>query len=62
VWKVVAADMPLGLNVGDGSTPSGQPRWEAVANGDPGAAKRRELEIAELLRYLSVDMCATLCG
>jgi alkaline phosphatase D len=44
--------MPLGLNVGDGSTPSGQPRWEAVANGDPGAAKGRELEIAELLRYL----------
>ncbi len=52
VWKVVASDMPLGLNVGDGSTPSGQPRWEAVANGEPGAAKGRELEIAELLGYL----------
>ena len=44
--------MPLGLNVGDGTTPSGQPRWEAVANGEPGAAKGRELEFAELLSYL----------
>ena len=52
VWKVVAADMPLGLNVGDGSTPDGQPLWEAVANGEPGAAKGRELEFAELLSYL----------
>jgi alkaline phosphatase D len=49
VWKVVAADMPLGLNIGDGQTPAGQLRWEAIANGDPGAAKGRELEIAELL-------------
>jgi alkaline phosphatase D len=52
VWKVVAADMPIGLNVGDGVTPAGQPRWEAIANGEPGAAKGRELEIAELLRFL----------
>jgi alkaline phosphatase D len=52
VWKVVAADMPLGLNVGDGTTPSGQPRWEAIANGDSGAAKGRELEFVELLSYL----------
>ena len=46
VWKVVAADMPLGLNVGDG------PRWEAVANGEHGSAKGRELEFVELLRHL----------
>jgi alkaline phosphatase D len=52
VWKVVAADMPLGLNVGDGTTPAGQPRWEAVANGEPGAPKGRELEFAELLSHL----------
>ncbi len=52
VWKVIAADMPLGLNVGDGTTPEGQPRWEAIANGEPGAAKGRELEIAELLQHL----------
>ncbi len=43
VWKVVAADMPIGLNVGDG------PRWEAIANGDSGPAAGRELEIARML-------------
>jgi alkaline phosphatase D len=52
VWKVIAADMPLGLNVGDGTLPNGQARWEAVANGEPGGPKGRELEIAELLRHL----------
>jgi alkaline phosphatase D len=52
LWKVVAADMPLGLNVGDGRTAEGLPRWEAIANGEPGAAKGRELEFAELLSYL----------
>jgi alkaline phosphatase D len=52
VWKVVAADMPLSLNVGDGATPDGQLIWEAVANGESGAAKGRELEFAELLGYL----------
>jgi alkaline phosphatase D len=46
VWKVVAADMPIGLNVADGS------RWEAVANGTPGGPLGRELEFAELLRHL----------
>jgi alkaline phosphatase D len=50
-WKVVAADMPLGLNVGDGVV-NGQPQWEAIANGDPGAAKGRELEFVELLGHL----------
>ena len=44
--------MPIGLNVGDGVTSTGQARWEAIANGEPGAAKGRELEIAELLRFL----------
>lgn len=52
VWKVVAADMPLGLNIGDGATPDGQLIWEAIANGESGAAKGRELEFAELLSYL----------
>ncbi|MDH4066997.1 MAG: alkaline phosphatase D family protein, partial [Acidobacteriota bacterium] len=46
-WKVVAADMPLGLVVGH------QPGFhEAVANGDAGAPLGRELEIAGLLRRL----------
>jgi alkaline phosphatase D len=47
VWKVVAADLPLGLIVGDGPG-----RYEAVANGEPGAPLGRELEIADLLRDL----------
>jgi alkaline phosphatase D len=52
VWKVVAADMPIGVNVGDGTTPTGEPRWEAVANGEAGQAKGRELEFAELFSHL----------
>ncbi|MGR3316809.1 alkaline phosphatase D family protein [Roseovarius indicus] len=43
-WKVIASDMPIGLVVGGGQ--------EAVANGDNGAAKGRELEIAQLLRFI----------
>ncbi len=46
-WKVVAADMPLGLVVGH------QPGFhEAVANGDAGPPVGRELEIAGLLKTL----------
>ncbi|MEV7086278.1 alkaline phosphatase D family protein [Streptomyces sp. NPDC093085] len=47
VWKVIAADMPLGLVV-----PDGPENIEAVAQGDPGAPLGRELQIAELLRYI----------
>jgi alkaline phosphatase D len=47
VWKVIAADMPLGLIVPDGAT-----NFEAVAQGDPGAPLGRELQIAELLRHI----------
>ncbi len=46
-WKIVAADLPIGLIVGDGPG-----RYEAVANGDPGAPRGRELEMADLLRHL----------
>jgi alkaline phosphatase D len=52
VWKVVAADMPLGLNIGDGSTAEGLARWEGVANREPGSPKGRELEFVELLSFL----------
>jgi len=45
-WKVIASDMPLGLIVRDGQT-----AFEAVANGD-GPALGRELEIADLLRFI----------
>ncbi|WP_406328275.1 alkaline phosphatase D family protein [Streptomyces sp. NBC_00203] len=50
VWKVIAADMPLGLVVPD--TTEGKPNIEAVAQGDPGAPLGRELQIAELLRFI----------
>jgi alkaline phosphatase D len=46
-WKIVAADMPLGVTV---SHQRG--RHDAVSNGDPGAARGRELEIAALLSAL----------
>ncbi|GAA4217842.1 alkaline phosphatase D [Sagittula marina] len=45
-WKVIACDMPIGLVVRDGET------FEAVANADDGDAKGRELEIAQLLRFI----------
>jgi alkaline phosphatase D len=45
-WKIIASDMPLSLTVADG------PLFEAVANGAPGAALGRELEIASLLRFI----------
>jgi alkaline phosphatase D len=46
VWKVIAADMPIGLHVPDGK------KWEAIANGEDGGPKGRELEIAGLLRAI----------
>jgi alkaline phosphatase D len=51
-WKVIAADMPIGLGAHDGEVRPGVTRWDAVANGDPGPAQGRELEIAELLGFL----------
>ncbi|MFJ7343529.1 alkaline phosphatase D family protein [Streptomyces sp. NPDC101110] len=46
VWKVIASDMPLGLVVPDA------PNIEAVAQGNPGEPLGRELQIAELLRFV----------
>ncbi|MBB3102062.1 alkaline phosphatase D family protein [Azomonas macrocytogenes] len=51
-WKIIAADMPIGLHVPDGKNAQGQVRWEAIANGNNGPALGRELEIAELLNSL----------
>ena len=47
-WKVVAADMPIGLQVPDGKDAQGRDMFEAIANGD-GPALGREIEIAGLL-------------
>ena len=51
-WKVIAADMPLSLHVGDGKDAQGRDRWEGSANGDDGTPLGRELEIARLLREI----------
>ncbi|MFB2920832.1 alkaline phosphatase D family protein [Aerosakkonema funiforme] len=45
-WKVIASDMPIGIIVRDGKT-----AFENFANGD-GPALGRELEIADLLRFI----------
>lgn len=50
-WKVIACDMPIGLQVWD-KVAEDQKYVEAVANGDPGAPRGRELEFAELLRFI----------
>jgi len=51
-WKIIVADMPIGLNIADGFDAQGNPRWEAVANGNDGPAAGRELEIAGLLSFI----------
>jgi len=56
-WKVVAADMPLGLLVGDGRDAQGRDRFEAVANGN-GPVLGREFEIADLLSHLRREKVA----
>ncbi|MDR5866783.1 alkaline phosphatase D family protein [Halomonas koreensis] len=45
-WKVIASDMPIGLNVRDGD------HFEAVANDHAGGPLGREQEIARLLRAI----------
>ena len=45
-WKVIASDMPLSIVVTKG------PEMEAWSNGDDGAPSGRELEVAELLRFI----------
>lgn len=47
-WKVIAADLPIGLIVPDGSAAQ-----EGIAQGDPGAPLGREIDIARVLTALS---------
>lgn len=51
VWKIIAADMPLGLQVGDGTDAQGRPQFENSANGN-GPVLGREFEIADILSYI----------
>jgi alkaline phosphatase D len=46
-WKAIASDMPIGLVIPDGKTGN----FENSANGD-GQALGRELELADLLRFI----------
>ena len=48
-WKVIAADMPIGLLVGDGKTD-----FENGANGD-GTMRGREFDIAEILSFIKAN-------
>ncbi|MFC0386498.1 alkaline phosphatase D family protein [Muricoccus vinaceus] len=53
-WKVIAADMPIGLQVPDGKDGEGRPLFEAIANGN-GPVLGRELEIADLLSAIRAN-------
>lgn len=46
VWKVIAADLPIGLVVPDGAA------FEGIANADPAAPLGRELGLADVLSFL----------
>ena len=48
-WKVIASDMPIGIIVHDNA--AAKSGSEAIAQGD-GPARGRELEIADLLRFI----------
>jgi alkaline phosphatase D len=49
-WKVIASDMPIGVIVWDNFKE--RAGAEAIANGEDGPASGRELEIADLLRFI----------
>lgn len=50
-WKIIAADMPIGLNVPDGTDSQGRAVFENSSNGD-GPVLGREFEIAEVLSFI----------
>jgi alkaline phosphatase D len=49
-WKVIASDMPIGVTV-----PDRPAFWEAIANANAGPPLGRELEIADLLRFIKAQ-------
>ncbi|MFI0357674.1 alkaline phosphatase D family protein [Actinomadura sp. 9N407] len=53
-WKVMAADLPIGLIVPDGTA------QEGIAQGDGGAPLGREREIADLLSYAKKNKVANM--
>jgi alkaline phosphatase D len=53
VWKVIASDMPIGVIVWDDF--KSKKGVEAISNGDSGPAMGRELEFADLLRFIKTS-------
>lgn len=51
-WKVIASDMPISIVVPDLNPDVPPGTFEAWANGDNGMPSGRELEVAELLRFI----------
>jgi alkaline phosphatase D len=51
-WKVIASDMPLSIVVPDLNPDVPQGTYEAFANAEDGAPTGRELEVADLLRFI----------
>jgi len=51
-WKVVAGDMPISIAVPDLNVDVPKGTFEAWANADDGPPSGRELEVAELLRFI----------
>jgi alkaline phosphatase D len=51
-WKVIASDMPLSIVVPDLNPDVPPGTYEACANGDDGRPSGRELEVADLLRFI----------
>jgi alkaline phosphatase D len=49
-WKVISADMPLSLLIFNDS--KNKKGFEGIANNEPGAAKGREMEFAQLLSFM----------
>lgn len=56
-WKVISADLPLGLVVPDGTV-----NQESLANRDAGAPLGKELEIAGVLSAFKRNRVKTWCG
>ncbi len=59
VWKVIAADMPIGLQSVDGVDQLNKPQFESFANGD-GPVLGREFEMAELLAFVKQEKIANM--
>ena len=59
VWKVIAADMPIGLQSVDGADQLNQAQFDSFANGD-GPVLGREFEMAELLAFVKQEKIANI--